>query len=116
MRRKIYKSLDKPSSLFGIRGSYLLWVIVGLFAALMLALMVGMITNSLVGFVSFLVGGIVVYLFVIRFQSRFSERERDKWMSSRNLPDVIVFRPVRFKNLSGYKLRVDKRKEGTSQK
>lgn len=110
MRRKIYKSLDKPSSLFGLKGSYLTWALIGLGGALCLAFMVTAITSGLIGIIIFVFAGIAVYLYVIGYQSRYTERERDKKLSARSLPDVIVVPPIPFSRLSNYKVKLESKK------
>ena len=112
MRRKVYKALDKPSSLFGLRGTYITWGIVGIIIALFIALMVSAIFNSIVGTVVFVILSVVAYLYVVHYQSRFSERERDKWLSARKLPDVIVMPPVPLRKLSKYKLTFNEKRKG----
>lgn len=109
MKRKIYKSLDKPSSLFGIKGSYITWVLFGAMGAIIIGALIGSFTNSLVGFLFAIIIAVVVYLYVINFQSRFTERERNKWLSSRGLPDVIIMRATPIKNYFGHKLTFKKK-------
>lgn len=104
MRKKVYKSLDKSASLFGIKGSYITWALAAVGASVGVGMIIGTITNSLVGFLTGLVLSVIAYLFVISFQSRFSERERNKWMASRELPDVIIMKAIPIKNLSRHKL------------
>lgn len=109
MKRKIYKSLDKSSSLFGVKGSYITWALVGAVVAIIVGALIGSFTSSLVGFLSALVVAVVVYLYIINFQSRFTERERNKWLSSRGLPDVIIMRATPIKNYFGHKLTFKKK-------
>ena len=105
MRRKIYKSLDKPSSLFGIRGSYITWVIAGAGVALVLALLVNTITNGLIAILVFLALMVGVYLWVISFQSEYSERTRDKLFTARDLPDIILLQPRPLSKQRSYTLK-----------
>ena len=71
--------------------------------------LIGSFTSSLVGFLSALVVAVVVYLYIINFQSRFTERERNKWLSSRGLPDVIIMLATPIKNYFGHKLTFKKK-------
>lgn len=115
MRRKIYKSLDKPSSIFGIKGSYLTWVMAGAGVAFVVAMLVGNITNGLVGTLLFLALMVGVYLWVISFQSKYSERTRDKLFTSRVLPDVILLQPRPLRKQRAYTLKsAEKEKEKTN--
>ena len=99
MRYTVYKSLDKPSSLFGLRGSYLRYAIIGIVIAAMVAFIIGSATNGLVGMLLFIILVAVVYFLVLRIQARFSERERTKWFCAHVLPDYIIVPP---KRLSSY--------------
>lgn len=117
MRRKVYKSLDKPSSLFGIKGSYLSWVLAGAGVALVFALMVNTITNGLVAILVFLALIVGVYLWVISFQSKYSERTRDKLFTARDLPDIILLQPRSLSKQRAYTLKsAEKEKDATKQK
>ena len=95
MRCIIYKSLDKSSSLFGIKGSYLYYAIVGAGADVLLSLVVGSLTNGLVGMIVFILLLVAVYVAVLRVQAKFSERERARWFCSHRLPDYIKVPPKR---------------------
>lgn len=99
MRYTVYKSLDKPSSLFGLRGTYLRYAIIGIIVAAMISFIVGGITNGLVGMILFIILIAVVYIIVLRIQAKFSERERTKWFCAHVLPDYIIVPP---KRLSAY--------------
>ena len=110
MKKRIYKSLDKSSSLFGLRGTYLTWGIMGIGAALCIAFMIGSVTSGLIGTICFVIFGVVAYLFVIYYQSKYSERERDKWLSAKKLPDIIVLSPRPINKMSNYKLKYTQNK------
>lgn len=97
---KVYKSLDNPSSLFGIKGSYIYYVGGGAIAGAVLGFIVGTLTVGFVGFLVFLLGLVLSYLGTMVFQARFSERERKKWLSRRSLPDIITVPPRRFSDLA----------------
>lgn len=117
MRRKIYKSLDKPSSLFGIKGSYLSWVIIGAGVSLVISLMVNAMTNGLVAILFFLALMVGVYLWVVSFQSKYSERTREKLFSSRDLPDVILLQPRPLRKQRGITLKnVEKQSNSKNEK
>lgn len=109
MRYTIYKSLDKPSSLFGLKGTYLTICIAGAGVGLFPAVLVGSITNGLIGTILFIGCAAGSYFGTLRFQSKFSERERAKWLSSRNLPDYIAVPP---RKLSSY-TKIEFKKKGS---
>lgn len=115
MRRKIYKSLDKPSSLFGIKGSYITWVIIGAGVSLILALLVNSMTNGLIAILFFIALMVGVYLWVISFQSKYSERTREKLFSSRELPDIILIQPRPFRKQRGITLKTAEKQTGSGE-
>ena len=93
MRYVVWKSLDKPSSLFGIKGSYVYLALAAIGVDVGVSVLVGMLTNSLVGTIVFIVLGAAVYFGTLAIQSSFSERERTKWFCAHRLPDFIDVSP-----------------------
>lgn len=98
MRYVVFKSLDKSSSLFGIQGSYLYWVLAALGVDLAISFVIGSLTNSFVGFVLFVGLGAVIYFATLMVQTKLSERERTKWLCSHRLPDFIHVQPRMMRN------------------
>lgn len=112
MIRKMYRALDKPSSLLGIQGSYVRYAVIGFAGAALAGLIVSRLTIGLVGFVVFAAIGAAVYLAIIRYQSKYSERERDKKMAAKNFPDFMVM-PTR-KLSAGSRIIIRRRDPSTS--
>lgn len=98
MQYRVYKSLDKPSVTLGLKGSYLLFFVVGGIAGAFLGVMIGSILGSLMGFIVFVLIGGGSYLGTLAFQSKFSEKERFKWMNSWKNPDFIRMSPRPFRS------------------
>ena len=93
MLYKVYRSLDKTNSLFGIKGTYQRYAIFGIAGGVILALVVGSMTNGLFGTLTAIGVGAGVYVAILSIQSKFSERERTKWFCSHKLPDCIYVPP-----------------------
>lgn len=94
MKVKMYKSLDKTSSLFGIRGSYLYIMMAGIVVAVVLGFgIVGGMFGSIIGTLATLAFGAVAYFIVMMLQARFSERSLQKKISSFSFPDYIILKP-----------------------
>lgn len=93
MLYKVYRSLDKTNSLFGIKGTYQRYAIFGIAGAVILGLVVGMMTNGMFGTLAAIGGAVGVYVAVLSVQSKFSERERAKWFCAHKLPDCITVPP-----------------------
>lgn len=98
MKIKIYKSLDKPSSFLGLKGSYAMYAGVGVVIALCAAGYISTVTNGLIGILSFVGLCVVAYLLVLRVQASFTERELKKYLSGKRLPDFIDVHPEKMRN------------------
>lgn len=96
MRYQVYKSLDKPSSMLGIKGSYITFFLVGVVVAAFAGITVGSAVNSMLGFLLFALIGVLAYAGTLAFQGKFSEKERYKWFNSRRQPDYIHIQPRPF--------------------
>ena len=99
MRTRIYRSLDATPSLFGLKGSYILWFVPVLGAVLFLALMVGSITSSILGTLFFLAGAVVSYFGVLTLQGRYSEKDLRKVLVALRMHSWIMVKPLRFRSL-----------------
>lgn len=94
MNLPFYKSLDKTSSLFGIKGSYLYIMIAGILVAVVLGFgIIGAVAGSLIGTLATLAIGALSYLAVMMLQGKYSERVLRKKLVSFSLPDFMVFQP-----------------------
>ena len=110
MIHRVYKSLDSRASLFGIRGSNLMLVLAGSAVGAFLGLIIGAMTISIIGVAVIIISVVVSYLAVISFQSRYTEKERDKLLAKGSIPDVIVFQPMRFRDRRGVDLKINYKK------
>jgi hypothetical protein len=86
MKCTVYRSLDKPSAFFGIRGQFVTWFAVILGAVLFLALIVGVTVDAIVAIVVFVAGGGSDYLFIMNLQGKSSDRALSIRMNSRRYP------------------------------
>ena len=96
MKCKVYRSLDRPSSFFGLRGRFITVCAAGLGLSLAFALVVGAVTFPLVGTAVFLLGAAGSYLLATSIQGRMSERTFGKRILARKYPGYIRLRPRRF--------------------
>lgn len=95
MTRKVYRSLDKPSAFFGIRGRFIwllaIMVIILLMVAVIFSKTIGTIPASLV----FFGGAIAAYSIVISTQAKMSERAFMRFISSKRIPRALRLSPSR---------------------
>lgn len=99
MRCRVYRSLDNPSSLFGMKGVYLVGFIILLGASAFLSFLIGAMTSSILGTLLFIAGGVGSYLAVILTQGRYTEKELRMFLASKRIPSVIRVLPIRFRYL-----------------
>ena len=99
MKVKVYRSLDCPSSLFGMKGAYLLLFVAALALAMMLAFVVGALTSSILGTMLFLVLALAAYFSVLYVQSLYSVKDLWRLFSSLNLHRWIMTLPVNFSDI-----------------
>ena len=99
MKRRVYRSLDNPSSLLGIKGIFLVGLLVCLAVVGFFSLLIGAASSSIVGRLFFIVGLVGSYLAVIVIQGNFTEKELRRWFSSKRLPQFIQVRPIKFRGL-----------------
>lgn len=59
-----------------------------------MSLVVGMMTVGMIGVVLFVAGAIAIYLYIISFQERMSDRELDRKLNGRRLASCIRRKPV----------------------
>ena len=74
MRRKVYRSLDRPAAFFGIRGRFMWVMALGGAIALVVGLVAGRAVATVAGFGAGLVGAVAAYLLTLSLQSRIDER------------------------------------------
>lgn len=67
----------------------------GLGVCLVLALIVGTIANSgVMGMGAFIIFAVVMYMYLISFQAKHDEKERDQMIAAIGLPDIIHVKPI----------------------
>lgn len=96
MKVPVFRALDRSNKLLGIKGSYLVYALLGVAVALVLGLIIGAVLDSgLLGIVSFLGLSALMYVYLISFQSKHDEKERDQMIDSLFLPDNITVKPIK---------------------
>ena len=99
MRRKVFRSLDRPVSVFGIRGRFL--YVFGLAAAMALVagLAAGRAVSTLAGSAVALAGALAAYLSTVSLQTRIDGRDLWKILAKRALPSLYRMRPMHVRNI-----------------
>ena len=99
MRRKVYRSLDRPSSFFGIRGRFIMVTLAIVAVGLVPSIVIGKLTNMLLGFGILLVTAVVAYFVTTSLQSKIDEKDIWKMVAKRRFPDLYRMRPKSVRNI-----------------
>ena len=112
MRRRVYRSLDRPATVFGIRGRFLWVMALGGALALIIGMVVGSVTSMIVGFGAGLLAVTGAYFVTVSLQSRIDERDIWKMVVRQGFPALYRMKPKHIRNLwKGFNLEVEKSKE-----
>lgn len=83
MRCPVYRSLDRPSAFFGIRGRFITLMGGLLVVSVLAAFFIGAMTVSAIGFVTFGIGAVGSYIYVMSLQGNSSDRAFSMRMNAR---------------------------------
>ena len=112
MKRRVYRSLDRPATVFGIRGRFLWVMALGGALALIIGMVVGSVTSMIVGFGAGLLAVTGAYFVTVSLQSRIDERDIWKMVIRQGFPALYRMKPKHILNLwKGFNLEVEKTKE-----
>lgn len=99
MTRKVYRSLDRSASVFGIHGRYLVVMAVGAGLALVVGVAVGSVLGMIPGAGVTLLAGLAAYIATVTVQSKIDERDLVKVIARGSLPGVWKVPPRHVRNL-----------------
>lgn len=112
MKRRVYRSLDRPATVFGIRGRFLWVMALGGALALIIGMVVGSVTSMIVGFGAGLLAVTGAYFVTVSLQSRIDERDIWKMVVRQGFPALYRMKPKHIRNFwKGFNLEVEKTKE-----
>lgn len=89
MKKTVYRNLDRPFTLFGIKGSFLGIAGIGIVCILITSIIIGTASNTFIGLgvaVVFIAGG---YLLLAEIQQRFGQKSLSRKISGMNIPHFI---------------------------
>lgn len=99
MKRKVYRSLDRPSSFFGIRGRFMLVMLAMTVAGLVPAVVVGRLTSMIFGFGALLLVAVAAYFVTTSLQAKIDEKDILKVIVRKRFPDVYRVRTKSLRNI-----------------
>ncbi len=99
MRRRVYRSLDRPSTFLGIRGRFLIVMGLGGAISVIIALVVGQLTSMLVGFGVAILLMAAFYFLTTSLQAKIPEKNIWKILVKRAYPGVYRTTPKHVRNI-----------------
>jgi len=99
MKRRVYRSLDRPATVFGIRGRFMWVFALGGALALIVGLVVGGAASMIFGFGAGLLAAVAAYLLTLSLQSKIDEKDLFKMIVKRSYPSLYRVRPKHIRNL-----------------
>ena len=88
----MYRNLDRPFTLLGIKGRYIPIAGVGLLGIIILSLITGSIAGTFVGLATAVALIVSAYLALTEIQQRFGEKALSRRMAGMRLPKFILVR------------------------
>ena len=92
MKCRVYRNLDRPFTLLGVKGKYIPVAGAGLVAIIILALIVGSILGTFAGLATTLALVVGGYLALTEIQQKFGEKALSRKIAGLRLPKFILVR------------------------
>ena len=92
MRYAVYRNLDRPFTLLGIKGKYIAVTGVALVCCIIIGLITGAIAGTFAGLAATLILAVATYLTVAEVQQRFPEKALSRKLAGLSLPKFITIR------------------------
>lgn len=92
MRCRVYRNLDRPFTLLGVKGRYIPVALIGLLGIVILSVVLGSVFGTFIGLasaVALIVGG---YFVLLEVQQKYGEKGLSRFLSGRLLPKFILVR------------------------
>ena len=92
MRCKVYRNLDRPFSLFGIKGRYIIVAGVAAIADIIVAMVVGSVFGSITGMAAAAALVAVGYIAIGEIQQKFGTKAIDRKIAGLSIPKHIIMK------------------------
>lgn len=92
MRCRVYRNLDRPFTLLGVKGKYIPVALAGLLGIVILACIVGAALGTFAGLAAAAVLIVSGYLLLLEVQQRFGEKQLGRFLAGKRLPKFILVR------------------------
>ena len=92
MRCRVYRNLDRPLNLLGVKGRYIPVSLSGLLGIVVLSVILGAALGTFAGLVFAVVLTVAGYMGLLEVQQRFGEKGLSRFFGSIRLPKFILVR------------------------
>ncbi|MBQ2242962.1 MAG: DUF4133 domain-containing protein [Bacteroidales bacterium] len=92
MRCKVYRNLDRPFSLFGIKGRYIIVAGAAAIADIIVAMVVGVVFGSITGIAAAAALVAVGYIAIGEIQQKFGTKSIDRKIAGLSIPKHIIMK------------------------
>ena len=92
MKCRVYRNLDRPFTLLGIKGRYIPVALSGLFGIIVFAIVLGTVFGTFIGLASAVALSVGGYLALTEIQQKFGEKALSRRMAGMRLPRFILVR------------------------
>jgi hypothetical protein len=92
MKYVIYRNLDRPFTLLGIKGRYIAVAGAGLVSCITVGLICGAIAGTFAGLAVTLILSVVGYLSIAELQQRYPEKALSRKLAALGIPKFITVR------------------------
>ncbi len=89
MRKTVYRNLDRPFSLFGIKGIFIGFAGAGIIGIIIFCIIIGSMTNTFIGLCSVVACLVTGYLALTEIQQKFGQKSLMRKISGLNIPHFI---------------------------
>lgn len=99
MRYRIWRSLDKSASFFGIKGSYMIPFLLLAAISLIAAVLVGKALGTLFGMLAFAVAAGTAYITILSLQGKMSDKTFSRSLNKGRYPKFIRITPESIRSM-----------------
>lgn len=99
MKRRVYRSLDRCATVFGIRGRFIWVMALGGALALIVGMVVGAVAGMILGMGAGILGAAAAYFLTVSLQSKVDEKDIWKVVVKRGYPTLYRIRPKHIRNI-----------------
>ena len=99
MRRRVYRSLDQATTVFGIRGRFLWGMVLGGALAAIVGMVTSKVTGLVIGVGAAIAMALASFFLILVLQSRIDEKDLVRMIVKRGYPTLYRVYPKHLRNI-----------------